>query len=95
MSTLLKKDQLPLVAYFPVYINGEIVMYNPQVSRDNEGGLAAYYPESNEIKFITYKEIVENLMTAECEPAKEEKKSGKPRPVSPTVTADRERKSQG
>ena len=89
MPTLLKKESLPMVTYIPTFINGEIVMYNPQISRDNDPGLAAYYPESGEVRFITYKEIVEYLMTAECAPATEPKQHGKPRPVSPTIAPDR------
>jgi hypothetical protein len=91
MPTLIKKENLPMVAYAPTLVNGEIVLYNPQVG----DGLAAYYPATDEIRRITYKEIVEYLMTCECKPEEEPEKpkSSKPRPVSQTVSADRDRKS--
>jgi hypothetical protein len=89
MPTLIKKDNLPMVAYVPAKVNGEIVMYNPQVG----DGLAAYFPATDEIRRITYQEILEYLITCDCKPEDEPDKPKKPRPVSPTVNADRDRKS--
>ncbi|MFA5378831.1 MAG: hypothetical protein WC455_23970 [Dehalococcoidia bacterium] len=85
MPKLIKKENLPLVAYAPVLLNGNIVMYNPAVG----DGFAAYYPDIDQVRYITYKEIVEYLAGCECTPDEEQEKTKRPRPVHPSVTADR------
>lgn len=87
MPTILKKENLPAVAYLPIMIDGELVMFNPTVrpANQNTEGFAAYYPHLDEVRYITFKEIAEHLMTATCEHEKdEEKPTGKPRPVRKT-----------
>lgn len=67
MPTLIPKKNMPVVQYNPVMIDNEIVMFAP-----SESGIIAFYPAVDQIRHISYMEILEWAMK---EPIEKKKKT--------------------